>query len=86
MVLPSSLYWGKILADSWKLRRAELAHIFIRKSMIRDERQHDVELRQARERNAEKSERKLVVFRGLLKHISELPRRHPRTSGLARYF
>ena len=78
VVFPSKFYWRKALSNSPKLRRAGFNNIYIRKSMTADERQHEYELRrQARERNAGKPTREWVVFRGELKHVSELPRRHP---------
>lgn len=53
VVLPSASHFRVILAKARELRHRGFTHIFIRRSMTREERQREFELRQqARERNS----------------------------------
>ena len=76
VIFPSTYYWQKALANSYRLRNSPFSNIFIRKSMTTEERRVEYELRQqAKELNAGKPEKEWVVYRGQLKRVSELPSR-----------
>ncbi|KAK6764800.1 hypothetical protein RB195_024936 [Necator americanus] len=81
VVFPSQFYWRRALANARLLRGAGFPNVYIRRSMTPDERKREYELRQeARERNRGKSQREWVVYRGELRHISDIKRN---TSGNA---
>ncbi|VDP47926.1 unnamed protein product [Heligmosomoides polygyrus] len=77
VVLPPRTHWNRALANARFLRRTSgFEDVFVRRSMTPEERKQDFELRKlAKERNAGKSRREWVVYRGQLKHVSELPNR-----------
>ncbi|EYC18938.1 hypothetical protein Y032_0026g1465 [Ancylostoma ceylanicum] len=73
VVLPSRRCWRTALKNARLLRSAGFPQVFIRRSMTVEERKKDFELRQeARARNLGKPAKEWVVFRGELKHVSEL--------------
>ncbi|VDO86611.1 unnamed protein product [Heligmosomoides polygyrus] len=73
VVLPSKYYWRKALANARHLRGTGYADVFVRKSMTAEERKNEYELgQQAKEKNKGKAAREWVVYRGQLRHISEL--------------
>ncbi|KAK6038767.1 reverse transcriptase [Cooperia oncophora] len=70
VVLPTVTHWRRALGNAKCLRQSG-------KSMTLEERKQDFELRRlAREKNGGSSSRDWVVFRGQVKHVSELPRRN----------
>ncbi|EYC35254.1 hypothetical protein Y032_1099g3603 [Ancylostoma ceylanicum] len=76
VVLPSSFYWRRALANARFLRNSNFQGVFIRRSMSAEERKREFELRQlARDRNKGKKDREWVVYRGQLVQISELASR-----------
>lgn len=76
VLLPSTYYWKRALANARMLRSSDYSGVFIRKSMTEEERRHEYELRQiARERNRGKANKEWVVYRGQLTLVSDLARR-----------
>ncbi|EYC04637.1 hypothetical protein Y032_0086g1901 [Ancylostoma ceylanicum] len=75
VVLPSKTHWTTALRNARLLRRSEFSNVFVRMSMTKAERARDYDLRQqARERNRGKAVREWFVYKGELKHMSDLPR------------
>ncbi|KHJ96697.1 hypothetical protein OESDEN_03337 [Oesophagostomum dentatum] len=76
VLLPSRSHWVRALSNAYLLRRSKFSNVYVRRSMSASERTREFELRQeARSRNEGKPTREWVVYRGQLKHVSELPRR-----------
>ncbi|EYC43207.1 hypothetical protein Y032_0500g2579 [Ancylostoma ceylanicum] len=75
VVLPSTFYWRRALANARLLRDAGFPDVYVRRSMTSEERKREYELRQAaRERNKGKAHREWVVYRGELVRVSDLNR------------
>ncbi|VDO26096.1 unnamed protein product [Haemonchus placei] len=74
IVLPSKSHWRTAFKNAKNLKfSSQLKSVFVRRSMTQEERSRDYELRQqAKDRNRGKDKREWVVFRGGLKHITEL--------------
>ncbi|VDL80243.1 unnamed protein product [Nippostrongylus brasiliensis] len=78
IVLPSTYFWRRALANARLLPSAGFRNVFIRRSMTEDERKREAELRQeAKERNSGLSSKEWVVYRGELRRVSELARKVP---------
>lgn len=73
LVLPSRSHWLKAISNARLLRPAGHTNIFVRKSMTREERTRDFQLRQqARELNRGKSTKEWVVYKGELRRTCDL--------------
>ena len=76
VVMPSSFYWRRALANAHLLRHAGYSSVFIRRSMTEEERRREFELRQiARERNKGKASKEWVIYKRELVRVSELPKK-----------
>ncbi|XGW02668.1 hypothetical protein V3C99_014589 [Haemonchus contortus] len=74
IVLPSRAYWRTALKNAKNLRASGFHNVFVRKSLTAEERKREFDLRQlANERNKGKPYREWVIYKGELKHISDLP-------------
>ncbi|VDO73083.1 unnamed protein product [Heligmosomoides polygyrus] len=73
VVVPSKYYWRKALSSARHLCGMGHADVFVRGSMIAEERKRKYELRQQdNEKNKGKATREWVVFCGQLRQVFDL--------------